>query len=191
MGEMAIEFKPPTRPITVEDFQRMCDSGIIKSDERVELIEGELIAIPPMNAPHASVVMRMTYVLMERLRERALVWQQMPLIVSARSEPFPDITLLRLREDFYRPRLPDLDDHFAIVEVSDTMLAYDRGAKLHMYAKAGITDYWVVDVNGEKIEICRDPHELGYGSRTVSTKGGSVAFAAFPDVVFTVDELLG
>jgi len=191
MGEMAIEFKPPTRPITVADFQRMCECGILTPDERVELVDGELIAIPPMNAPHASIVTRMAYVLMERFRTRALVWQQMPLVVSERSEPFPDITLLRLRNDFYRSRLPDRDDHFAVVEVSDTMLPYDRGAKLRMYAKAAIADYWIVDVNDEKIEICRDPHELGYGSRTVIAKGGSVAFAAFPDVVFTVDELLG
>ena len=191
MGEMAIEFRPPTRPITVDDFQRMCETGIIKPDERVELIEGELIAIPPVNAPHASIVTRMQYVLMERLRELALVWQQMPLVVSERSAPFPDITLLRVREDFYRSRLPNRDDHFAVVEVSDTMLPYDRGAKLRMYAKAGIADYWIVDVNAEKIEICRDPHELGYGSRVVATKGDSVAFAAFPDVVLSVDELLG
>ena len=191
MGEMAIEFRPPTRPITVDQFQKMCDSGIITPDERVELVDGELIAIPPMNAPHASIVTRMAYMLMERLRGRALVWQQMPLVVSERSEPFPDIALLRLREDFYRTRLPNRDDHFAVVEVSDTMLPYDRGAKLRMYAKAGIGDYWIVDVNGETIEMCRDPHELGYGSRTVATKGASVAFAAFADVIFTVDELLG
>ena len=191
MGDMAIEFRPPIRPITVDEFQKMCDSGIIMPDERVELIDGELIARPSMNPPHASVVMRMQYVLMARLSEHALVWSQLPLVVSDRSEPFPDLTLLRLREDYYCGRLPAGDDQFAVVEISDTMLRFDRGAKLRMYAKAGITDYWIVDVNGKTIEVCREPHEIGYASRTIVAKGGNVAFAAFPDVVFTVDELLG
>ena len=191
MGEMAIEYKPPTRAITTDEFQQMCEAGILKPEERVELVEGELFPIPPMNPPHASIVTRMAYVLMERLRERALVWQQMPLVVSDRSEPFPDLALLRRRHDFYRARLPRFDDHFAVIEVSDAMLRFDRGAKLRMYANAGIADYWIVDVNGETIEICRKPHDIGYGVRATYAKGESVAFAAFPDVVFTVDELLG
>jgi len=191
MGEMAIEFRPPTRPITVDDFQQMCEYGILKPDERVELIEGELFAVPSMNAPHAGTVARMMYVLMARFSERALVWQQSPLVVSERSEPFPDLTLLRLRDDYYSGCLPGNDDQFAVIEISDTMLPFDRGAKLRMYAKAGIADYWIVDVNGKTIEICRDPHDIGYGSRTVVAKGGSVAFAAFPDIVLAVDELLG
>ena len=191
MGEMAIEFKPPTRPITVDEFQRMAASGIIKPDERVELVDGAILSIPRMNAPHASIVARVTHVLMVRLGEFALVWTQLPLVVSEWSQPQPDVALLRLRDDYYSKRLPEPDDHFAVVEVSDTMLPYDRGAKLRMYAKAGIADYWIVDVNGGKIEICRDPHELGFGSRVFATKGDSVAFTAFPDVIFTVDELLG
>ena len=191
MGEMAIELRPPTRPITVAEFQQMCECGILKPDERVELIDGELFAVPSKNASHASVIARMMYVLMARLQERALVWQQLPLVVSERSEPFPDLTLLRLRDDYYCGRLPSSDDQFAVIEISDTMLPFDRGAKLRMYAKAGIADYWIVDANGKTIEICRGPHELGYGSRTLVAKGGKVAFAAFPDNVFTVDELLG
>jgi Uma2 family endonuclease len=191
MGEMAIEFKPPTRPITVADFQQMCEYGILKPDERVELIEGELFAAPPVNAPHASVVARMMHVLMARLGEQVLVWPQLPLVVSDRSEPFPDLTLLRLRDDYYRGALPARDDQFAVIEISDTMLLFDRGAKLRMYAKAGIADYWVVDVNGKTIEVCRDPHDIGYATRTIIAKGESVAFVAFPDVVFAVDELLG
>jgi Uma2 family endonuclease len=191
MGEMAVEFKPPTRPITVADFKKMCESGILKPDERVELVDGELIALPRMNAPHASIVARVTSVLMRRLGEATLVWAQLPLVVSEFSQPQPNVTLLRLRDDYYSSRLPEPDDQFALIEVSDSMLPYDRGAKLRIYAKAGIADYWIIDVNGGTIEICREPHELGYGSRTVVTKGSSVAFAVFPDVVFTVDELLG
>ncbi len=191
MGEMAIEFRPPTRPITVDDFRQMCEHGILKPDERVELIEGELFAVPSMNAPHAGTVARMLHFCMARLAERTLVWQQSPLVVSERSEPLPDLALLRLRDDYYCEQLPHGDDQLAVIEVSDTMLLFDRGTKLRMYAKAGIADYWIVDVNGKTIEICREPHDIGYGSRTTVTKGNTVAFAAFPDVVFTVDELLG
>ena len=191
MGEMAIDFRPPTRTITVDEFQQMWETGILQPDERIELVDGELVTIPTMNAPHAGTVARMMNVLTARLRDRALVWSQLPVVVSERSEPFPDITLLRRRDDYYCSRLPAGDDQFAVIEISDTMLPFDRGAKLRMYAKAGIAEYWIVDVNGKTVEICRDPHELGYGSRTVATKGESVAFAAFPDVIFAVDELLG
>jgi Uma2 family endonuclease len=190
MGEMAIAYRPPTRAITVSEFQQMWETGILKPDERIELIDGDLVMIPPMNAPHASIVARVTDVL-QRLRQRALIWAQLPLVTSERSQPLPDVTLLRLRDDYYRERLPAPADHFAVIEISDTMLRYDRGVKLQMYAKTGIADYWIIDVNGRTIEICREPHDLGYGSRTMHVKGDSVAFAAFPDVVFTVDELLG
>lgn len=191
MGEMAIEYRPPTRPITVDEFQQMYETGIIKPDERVELVDGELIVMPGMKAPHASIVARVTDVLSQRLRSLALAWPQLPLITSEWSQPLPDVTLLRLRNDYYSERLPTPEDHFAVVEVSDTMLRFDRGAKLRMYAKAGIADYWIIDVNGKTIEICREPHDIGYGSRTMYAKGETVTFAAFPDVVFSVDELLG
>jgi Uma2 family endonuclease len=190
MSDMAVQIEVPDRPITVEEFDQMVELGIIKPDERIELVEGHLVPLEPMNAPHASLAARLNHVL-QPLSGRALLWPQLPLVISDRSKPLPDMGLLHRRGDFYREHLPDPEDVFAVIEVSDTTLKFDRGTKLVAYARAGIPEYWIVDVNEKTIEICRDPHDLGYGSRKSAGKGDSVSFAAFPDVVFSVDELLG
>lgn len=183
--------RSPERLITVDEFDRMLEHGIIGPDERLELIEGRLVPREPMNAPHASVVARLTSALVRGLADRALVWPQLPIVAAERSKPFPDLSVVRMRADYYAARLPVPNDVLAVVEVSDTRLRFDRGEKLLLYAKAGIPEYWILDVNARTVELCRDRHDLGYGSRTVAAPGDSVAFETFADVVFSVDELLG
>jgi Uma2 family endonuclease len=191
VSDMEAQFEVPYRPITVDEFDRMAATGIIAPDERVELVDGRLVQREPMNASHASIVARIMTVLLRRIGDRACVWQQLPVVVSDRSKPFPDVALVRARPDYYGSALPRPEDVFAIVEVSDTMLAYDRGEKLRLYAKAAVPEYWIVDVKARRIETYREPHDLGYSPRTVAASGDRVAFEAFPDVVFFVDELLG
>lgn len=191
VSDMANAAESPERLITVDEFDRMLEHGIIGPDERLELIEGRLVRREPVNAPHASIVARLTNALAHGLRGRALVWPQLPIVAAERSKPFPDVSLVRTRADHYGARLPVPDDVLAVIEVSDTRLRFDRGDKLRLYAKAGIAEYWIVDVNARTIELCRDRHDLGYGSRTVATSGDSVAFQASPNVLFSVDELLG
>ena len=191
VSDMAIQFEAPYRPITVHEFDKMVDAGIIGPDERVELVDGRIVLRERMNAPHASIVARIMHVLVRRLGERCSVWQQLPFVLSDRAKPFPDLALVRSRPDYYGTRLPRREDVFAVVEVSDTMLAFDRGDKLRLYAKTAIPEYWIVDVKARTIEMCRDPHDLGYGSRAIAVLGTAVAFAAFADVAFSVDELLG
>jgi Uma2 family endonuclease len=191
VSDMEAQIEVPYRPISVDEFDKMAEAGILAPDERVELIDGRIVVRERMNAPHASIVARIMRVLVQRLGDRAMVWPQLPLVISDRAKPFPDVTLVRVRGDDYRERLPHPEDVFAVVEVSDTRLAFDRGDKLRMYANAAIPEYGIVDVNARTIELCREPHDLGYGSRTPAALGDSIAFAAFPDVVFSVDELLG
>jgi len=191
MSDMASTAESPERLITVEEFDRMWNSGVIGPDDRVELVEGRIVRRETMNAPHASIMARMTQRLSEALGEAVMIWQQLPVVAAERSKPMPDFALIKRRGDYYAGALPVPDDVIAIVEVSDTRLRFDRGTKLRLYARVGIPEYWVVDVKKKTIEIYREPHELGYAPPTVAKKGERVSFAAFPDVVFPVDELLG
>lgn len=191
MGDMAHTTAVPQRLYTVEEFDRMLDSGMLDPDDRFELIEGRLVRREPVNPPHASIMARLTKRLERRLGDQVLIWNQLPFLAGPRSKPFPDAALVRFREDYYRSGLPVPADVVAVVEVSDAMLRIDRGPKLRLYAKAGIPEYWIVNVKKNTIEVHRDRHDLGYGSPTVARKGSSVAFAAFPDVTFSVEELVG
>ncbi|HYW52821.1 MAG TPA: Uma2 family endonuclease [Dongiaceae bacterium] len=177
--------------VTVEEFDRMWDSGIIGPEDRVELIEGRLVRREPVNAPHASILLRMMHKLTRTLGDLAMVTPQLPIVASERSKPFPDIALVRPRDDYYAAKLPVPDDVLAVIEVSHSRLRYDRGEKLRLYARVGVADYWIVDVKKKRIELYRERHDLGYGSVTVAEKGGTVAFSAFPNIVFSVNELVG
>lgn len=179
------------RPITVAEYGAMGEAGILGPDERLELVDGLLIVPPPQNALHASILMRMQVRLVARFGERVLLSQQLPIVVSDRSEPEPDFALIRWRDDYYVSAKATNADAFAIVEVADTSLRMDRGKKRTVYARAGIPEYWIVNVGAKQIEIHREPHGDAYPAPRIAGKGENVAFAAFPDVVFTVDELLG
>jgi Uma2 family endonuclease len=191
VSDMAVQFEPPYRPISVDEFDKMAELGIIGPDERVELVDGRIVPLEPMNPPHASIVARIADALHRRLSGHALIWQQLPIVVTDRSKPLPDVALVRKQADYYGTRLPGPADVIAVVEVSDTRLAFDRGEKLRLYAKAAIPEYWVVDVNARAIEVFREPHDLGYAPPAVAKPGDMVAFAAFADRAFAVEELVG
>ena len=190
MSDMAL-LEALRRPITVEEYNRMAETGILDPDERVELLDGDLIRVPPHGPPHYSIVARMANVLMKRLSARALVTVQLPLIVSERSEPEPDIAVVALREDFYASGIPRPPDVYAVVEVADSSLGIDSGKKLAIYAAAGVLEYWIVDVRRGAVIVHRKPNGSLYDSVQTAYRSASVSFAAFPDETFTVDELIG
>lgn len=190
MSDMALlEFL--RRPITVDEYNKMAETGILAPDERVELLDGDLIVVPPHGPPHFSTVARMADVLMQRLGPRALVTVQLPLILSDRSEPEPDIAILGRRDDYYASGIPRTPDVYAVVEVADSSLRVDSGKKLKIYAEAGVAEYWIVDVNRGAVVVHRDPSGSGYDSVRTAYRGASVSFAAFADETFVVDELIG
>jgi Uma2 family endonuclease len=120
-----------------------------------------------------------------------LLWAQLPVVVSERTELEPDIALLVDRGHFYRERLPRVPDVHAVLEVAYSSLSYDRGKKLRLYAEARVSEYWIVDVAKQRIHLYNDPVGSRYVTYRLADRGERVSFAAFPDVVFTVDELLG
>ncbi len=187
--DMAIDYKP--RLFTAEEYHRMGEAGVFGPDERVELLDGEIIAAPPMGDRHAAGIERLTHLLVRRFGENASIRPALPVKLSAISEPQPDFALAKRRSDAYRKGGVHTSDVLALIEVSDSSLGYDRRKKLHAYARAGIAEYWVVNLVDETVEQFRDPNDVGYASSFVAHRGERVSFVAFPSEAIGVDEILG
>ena len=129
---------------TVHDYHRMGEAGILHEDDRVELIEGELVEMAAIGTRHFSCVNGLTRMLVRGVGDEAIVSVQNPVRLDEHSEPQPDLTVLRMRD--YRESLPVPEDVLLLIEVSDPTLAYDRGVKLPLYARSGIREVWIVDL---------------------------------------------
>lgn len=176
---------------TLDQYHRMGETGILHEDDRVELIEGEIVEMTPIGPRHAWCVALLVQRLTLALGFRAVVWPQNPVDVLPDSEPQPDIVLLRPDSATYGTRHPEPADALLLIEVSDSSLRYDRRVKLPLYARAGVPEVWIVDLEGETIEVYLDPAAGAYRRSAVRRRGERLAPAAFPDVELTVDEILG
>ena len=177
---------------SVADYYRMAEVGILREDQRVELIEGEVVEMPPIGSRHASVVDRITEVFSGAISlERRVIRVQNPVRLGDDSEPVPDVLLLKRREDYYAGAHPRPGDVLLLVEVSDTTLAYDRGVKLPLYARAGIPEVWVVDLKARTVEVNRQPTGSGYVEHRVVAADGELSPLAFPDSRFKVAAIVG
>jgi Uma2 family endonuclease len=179
------------RLFTVDEYYKMAEAGILGEDDRVELVEGEIVQMPPIGSPHGGTVAFLTSFFGSRLGGRAIVNPQNPVRLADYSEPQPDIALLRPRPDFYRASHPSPGDVSLVVEVGDSTIAYDRQVKVLLYARAGIPEVWLVDLQAERVEVYRQPAAQGYVDIRILGRGGSLSPAAFPDVTVRVDEVLG
>jgi Uma2 family endonuclease len=181
----------PRRRFTVDEYHQMAEAGILAEDDRIELIEGEIIEMSPIGPRHFAEVIRLNEIFVRMFGEAVQVSPQNPIVLSEDTEPEPDLTLLRRRPDYYASGLPGSDDVFLVVEVADTSLAYDRRVKMALYARSGIPEYWLIDLNSETVTVYRDPGPEGYGTTRVARRGERLAPAAFPDRELTVEALLG
>jgi len=179
------------KQFTVWDYHQMVKAGILKEDERVELIAGEIIEMSPIGTLHAAQVKRLINLFAEILGSRATVAAQDPVVLSDFSEPQPDISLLKPRADFYAAAHPQPQDILLLVEVADTTINYDRSVKMPLYASSGISESWIIDINGQTIEVYRQPAPNGYQHIQTLQKGQSLFIQAFPEINLTVDDLLG
>jgi len=155
-------FSPQRHRLTVDQYYRMAEAGIFKEDDRVELIEGEIIDMPPIGIDHAYFVNRLTSLFIQSVGLQANVSSQNPIRLNSRSVPQPDIALLHYRDDFYRHAHPRPEDIILLVEVSDTTLRYDREVKLPLYARHEIPEVWIVDLEHQRLEVLRQPNEGVY-----------------------------
>ena len=147
----------PQHRITLEDYHRLGRAGILGEDDRVELLDGQLVDMSPIGPRHALAVDALTKLLVLAVAERATVRVQNPIELDATTEPQPDIALVRQPWRGYPSAHPQPRDVFLLVEVADTSLELDRGAKLELYARAGIREFWVVDVMTNGVLVHRRP----------------------------------
>jgi Uma2 family endonuclease len=153
---------------SVEDYHRMGEAGILGPELRTELIDGEVVEMPPIGHPHAGTVNLLADPLKEAVGRKAIVAVQNPVWLDDYTEPLPDIALLRRRADYYRNGHPASDDVLLLIEVADTSLAYDRDVKLPRYARAEVPEAWV-DLGGRRLTIYRRPAQGAY-TETIAAK---------------------
>ncbi len=176
-------------PIAVTGYQRMGAVGILAPDDRVELIEGEIIDMAPIGSLHASRVNKLVDLLTEMLRGHALVAAQNPIVLGEYSSPLPDIAVLRRREDYYAPAHPGPDDILFLIEVADTTTAYDRNVKVPLYARFGVREVWLLDLQQNHLEVHHGPDQVGY-RHVDHYRTGRVSPQSFPDLRIEVDGLI-
>lgn len=187
---MNVVVEPVPHRFTVEEYHRMAAAGVFGEDDRVELLEGEIVETTPIGSRHAASVNQLTELFGDRLRRRVVVSVQNPVRLGTHSEPQPDVALLRLRPDRYAGRHPGPEDVLLLVEVADTTRRWDREHKVPLYAGAGVGEVWLVDVGAEELEVFRGAEGGGYREVTLARPGETVAPDALPDVVLDVAELL-
>ena len=180
---------PTRRRFTVEEYCAMVDAGILAEDERLELLDGEIILMPPINPPHESGTDQLTGQLLYPLYGRALVRVQGSIMLDDSSLPQPDLAVLRLRDNYQRERATAADV-LLVIEVADSSLRRDRELKLPHYAAAGIPEVWIANVPARQVEAFSDPVDGIYQSRRIVPADGQISPIAFPDVVLTVGDFL-
>jgi len=185
---MAIEVEIPRRQFTVDEYHRMAEVGIFHPDERVELIEGEIVQMAPIGPRHVGCVINATRLFITRLGDRAVVSPQNPVVIQPRSEPQPDLLLLRPRAVSYSRAHATPEDALLAVEVADTTVRFDRLVKARLYARAGIAEFWLFLATDGLVEVYRAPGPDGYTSVTQHAAGETLSPLAFPDVVFSVTD---
>lgn len=185
---MSVSTRP--HPFTVDEFHRMVEAGILRDDQRVELIDGEIVDMTPIGPRHAACVRRLTSLLVQRVGDQALVSVQNPIRLGERSEPQPDLALLRPQADGYKIAHPSGADTILMVEVAESPAATAVRKELASYALGGVAEAWVVDLPGERVERYRHPSGDRYGTREFLSSGDRLAIERLSGVTLAVEELL-
>jgi Uma2 family endonuclease len=170
------------RSLTVEAYHRMGEVGIFAPGERIELIEGEVVEMAPIGSRHSGLVNRITHILVQAVRDRAVVAVQNPVRLSRISEPQPDFAVLKPRADHYQTATPLPEDVLLLIEIAETSLQYDRELKAPLYAVHAIPELWVVDVTARTLWMYRDPQAGGYTRVEKTDQPGRVRLTAAPDI---------
>jgi Uma2 family endonuclease len=177
--------------LTVDDYYRMAEVGILDPEARVELIDGEIIDMAPPGSPHAATVHYLTEVFVRAVEGRATVLVQNPVRLSKYSEPQPDLALLRRRDDFYRERHPQPDDVLLIVEIAASSLRFDRDTKLPLYARHGIPEMWLVDLGSRGLSRYRAPQQGSYTLVDEPDLGTTLEVSTLSGVTVDLQRLFG
>jgi Uma2 family endonuclease len=186
---MSVVSLPERTRISADRYQKMVETGVLTQYDRVELIDGDMLNMAPIGLNHSAVADRLTKLLVLSAGDSAIVSPGRSLKLGEYSVPQPDLMLLKLREDFYAAQIPMAPDVLLLVEVSDISLAYDQSTKRALYARYGVEEYWVVDVQGERVFVYSEPAGEGYARVVECTAADIVSPRAVPVVQIQVGTL--
>jgi Uma2 family endonuclease len=176
--------------ITANAYHRMGEAGILAPEARVELIDGEIFDKAPIGSEHASVVNRLTRIIVASVGDQAIVQVQGPVRLDDFSEPEPDIALLKPRTDYYRDALPGAADVLLVVEVADSTQRYDRRVKVPLYARHAIPEVWVIDLENSLAHFHRRPSGGAYGDVSATERPVATLVATLPGVAIDLTGIL-
>ncbi len=188
-AEPTLEEARPIFRLGVDTYHQMISTGLFDEDDRIELIDGELRAMTPINPDHAGKNKRLNRLLNQRVGDAALVAVQDPLTLMPHSEPEPDLMLLRPRDDFYEGANPTPADTLLVIEICDSSLRYDREVKVPLYAAQGVPEVWLVDLQHRRLELYREASADGYRLILRPAPGEVIAPVLLPEVRLRVDEI--
>ena len=177
------------RRITVNEYHRMIEAGILGEDEHVQLITGTMVAMTPQGRPHARIIQRLNRLLVRVVGDDLEVLTQLPLTLLDDSEPEPDLAVVRAEEAQSREHHPRTA--LLVIEVAGESLRLDRKSKAALYARAGIPEYWIVNLAESTVEVHREPDPAtgSYRARTVVPSGGTLTATSVPAVRIDVADL--
>ena len=179
------------RPFTIREYYAMVPAGILRPDDRVELIKGQILHLRPIRPRHAHCVTCLSRLLIPRVDAEAIVSIHNPVRLNNFSEPRPDLALLE-RKQVYAARHPRPDEVLLLMEVADTTLDYDRQVKALLYAEEGIQEYWIVNLEEDCLEVYRQPGPQGYAETMTLQRSDEVQIQTLPNAgMFSVEEILG
>ena len=182
---------PRRHRLTVSDYYRMAEVGILAPDARVELIDGEIIDMVPPGSLHAATVHWLAETFTLSVGKKASVLAQNPVRLDEHSEPQPDLALLKRREDFYRQRHPGSADVLLVVEIADTSLRFDRDTKASLYAVHGIPETWLLELRGQRLIRHRVPRQGSYTLVDEPDLGVPLELSALPGIDVDLRRLFG
>jgi Uma2 family endonuclease len=175
---------------TLEEYERMVEASVFGEDKRLELIRGEVVEMTPIGFDHAGVVARLTMLLAKMAGDSAIVWVQNPIQLAGNSRPEPDLALLKL-QDYSSSKPATAADIFLIIEVADTTLKYDHDVKRPLYAEAGISEYWIVNLPEQLIEVYSKPSGGTYKQARRARRGDTVRLPTGLESPIEVSDILG
>jgi Uma2 family endonuclease len=182
-------YRVPRHRLMVRDYHRLGEAGILGEDDRVELLEGQLVDTSPIGPRHALTIDVLNRLLLAAVAEQGWIRVQNPVVLDDASEPQPDFAVVRWPWHGYPDAHPRPPDILLVIEVADSSPDFDRGAKQEFYARAGVREFWIVDLTSDHVLVHRKPDKGTYGSVTTVDASGMLEIEALPGVTLTAAEI--
>ena len=174
----------------VKDYRQLVSAGVLESEDRIELIEGELIMMPPIGPEYSASTSNLFFCLSRRLSEKTRLRVSDPITLSSFSEPQPNIAIVKARADHYKSAHPTPKDVLVVIEVVDSSADFDNTVKAKLYGKAGIPEYWIVEIEEACVRVFTEPSKQGYRTIKEYHRGDKVKCGTVPELHLAVTELL-